>query len=70
MAKYWGTPPFITQNFFSQNDLKWLQMHFNHNFIQCNILTGKTFFLKASLKSILVHIIFFVTFLFFFGWYP
>ena len=34
MAKYWGTPPFITQIFFFQNDLKWLEMDFKHNFLQ------------------------------------
>ena len=39
MAKYWGTPPFFTQNFFFQNDSEWLEMDFKHNFSQCNILT-------------------------------
>ena len=42
MAKYWGTPPFFTQNFFFQNDSEWLEMDFKHNFSQCNILTRKT----------------------------
>ena len=31
MAKNWGTPPFITQNFFFQNDSEWLEMDFKHN---------------------------------------
>ena len=42
MAKYWGTPPFFTQNFFFQNDSEWLEMDFKHNFSQCNILTRET----------------------------
>ena len=37
MAKYGGTPPFFTQNFFFQNDSEWLEMDFKHNFIKCNI---------------------------------
>ena len=63
MAKYWGTPPFFTQNFFFQNDSEWLEMDFKHNFIiKCNILTRETppqcnicyiFFLKASLSLVL-----------------
>ena len=43
MAKYWGAPPFFTQNFFSQNDSEWLEMDFKHNFSQCNILTREGF---------------------------
>ena len=42
MAKYGGTPPFFTQNFFFQNDSEWLEMDFKHNFIKCNILTHET----------------------------
>ena len=39
MAKYGGTPPFFTQNFFSQNDSEWLEMDFKHNFSECNVFT-------------------------------
>ena len=60
MAKYGGTPPFFTQNFFFQNDSEWLEMDFKHNFLKCDILTSGppapqcdichiSFFLKASL---------------------
>ena len=42
MAKYGGTPPFFTQNFFSQNDSEWLEMDFKNNFLQRNILTHET----------------------------
>ena len=51
MAKYWGNPPFFTQNFFSQNDSEWLEMDFKHNFSQCNIFEGfpkLSKFLKSS----------------------
>ena len=40
MAKYWGTPPFFTQNFFFQNDSEWLEMDFKHIFIKYDILTS------------------------------
>ena len=42
MAKYWGTPPFFTPNFFFQNDSEWLEMDFKHNFTKCIILTCET----------------------------
>ena len=32
MAKYWGTPPFFTQN-----DSEWPEMDFKHNFKKSNI---------------------------------
>ena len=47
MAKFWGTPPFFTQNFFFQNDSEWLEMDFKPN---VTFLTF--FFLKASLRII------------------
>ena len=60
MAKYWGTPPFFTQNFFFQNDSEWLEMDFKHNFIKCDILTSgpppPIFFFKASL-----HLLYFTS---------
>ena len=42
MAKYGGTPPFFTQNFFFQNDSEWLEMDLKHNFIKCKTITHFT----------------------------
>ena len=38
MARYWGTPPFFTQNLFSQNESEWHEMDFEHNFKKCRFL--------------------------------